>query len=305
MHYTNHFEKLCEKFSFPKEANDIFFATAKRLDGDKRLSDEFDNIVNLYMDSETSDISAAVENLKHLAHEMNIHEFTVNMVFLIVCSEILLEKYITNGYDEELFWVTMVDLRYKLLECMECKHIAGIFVPQWYDGFLKMNRFTLGRFQYEKSSFPTSYKTKSGYEIKKGTKCLSFHIPSTGVSLTDEVRLESYKRAYEFYGDDNKLADGNMILTCNSWLLYPHHKDFLPKHLNILKFMNDFEIYKSEESKTFNDGWRIYGSYFDLPMQEWPEDTSLRKAYKKWLLEGNPAGSGEGVIVFDGEKILN
>ena len=32
---------------------------------------------------------------------------------------------------------------------------------------------------------------------------------------------------------------------------------------------------------------------------------SLKKAYKKWLCDGNATGGGAGVIVFDGEKIVN
>lgn len=301
-HYTKHFKTVCEKFYFPKEANDILRTIAERLDKDKESGDEFDNIVNLYMYSKSSDITKTLEKLKTFGYEKNIHEFTLNMVFLIICSEILLERYIADGYKEELFWLTMIDLRYKLLECMECKHIVGTFVPHWYDDFFKMNIFTLGRFQYQGSEFPMNYITKSGYEIKKGTKCLSIHIPSSGVSLTDEVRFDSYKKAYDFYKNKYRLADGNMIFFCDSWLLYPRHKDFLPEYSNILKFMNDFEIFKSTESKVFYDGWRIFGGHFVLPVQDLPEDTSLRKVYKNRLLNDNPVGSGVGVIVFDGEK---
>ena len=68
--------------------------------------------------------------------------------------------------------------------------------------------------------------------------------------------------------------------------------------------MDDFEIFDSSEHEGFGDDWRVFGHYTDFPLEEWPEDTSLRKAYKKWLTDGNPTGHGCGVIVFDGEKIL-
>ena len=42
-----------------------------------------------------------------------------------------------------------------------------------------------------------------------------------------------------------------------------------------------------------------------LPYNELPEDTSLKRAYKNWLIEKNETGGGVGVIVFDGEKIIN
>lgn len=31
----------------------------------------------------------------------------------------------------------------------------------------------------------------------------------------------------------------------------------------------------------------------------------MQRAYKKWLMEGNKAGSGFGILLFDGEKIIN
>ena len=35
--------------------------------------------------------------------------------------------------------------------------------------------------------------------VKEGDKVLNIHIPSNGIPLTDEVRLNAYREAYEFY----------------------------------------------------------------------------------------------------------
>ena len=74
---------------------------------------------------------------------------------------------------------------------------------------------------------------------------------------------------------------------------------------NILRFMNDFYIYDQYISDIKEDLWRIYGKYENSPLSELPEDTSLKRAYKQWLLDGNSVGGGVGVIVFDGERIIN
>ena len=36
------------------------------------------------------------------------------------------------------------------------------------------------------------FTTSCGHEIKSGDKYVNFHIPSSGVSLTDEIRFDSY-----------------------------------------------------------------------------------------------------------------
>ena len=69
--------------------------------------------------------------------------------------------------------------------------------------------------------------------------------------------------------------------------------------------MNDFYIYDGYISETNEDLWRIFGKQDKLPYSELPEDTSLKRAYKNWLIEKNEAGGGAGVIVFAGEKIIN
>ena len=69
--------------------------------------------------------------------------------------------------------------------------------------------------------------------------------------------------------------------------------------------MNDFYIYDQYISDIKEDLWRIFGKQDKLPYNELPEDTSLKRAYKNWLIEKNETGGGVGVIVFDGEKIIN
>ena len=304
-HCTEHFLKICEIFSFPPEAADTLCRTAQRIDAEPDFCDRFETITDGYMRQGTCALPAALGKLWQLADEKGVHRYTANMVFIMHCSEFLLQNYLAAGYEETLFWLTMADLRYKLLECMTCKHVVGTFVPEWYDGFLKSKRFALGRFQYEESAFPMDYVTAHGYALKKGDKCFSFHIPSSGVPLTDEIRLDSYRKAYAFYRDRGELTEGKLVLLCSSWLLYPKHAEFLPESLNIRRFMNDFEIFKAEPSETFRDSWRVFGDASELPPEQWPEDTSLRKAYKQWILAGNPAGGGHGVIVFDGQKMIH
>lgn len=93
-----------------------------------------------------------------------------------------------------------------------------------------------------------------------------------------------------------------MAFVCGSWLLYEGHREFLPGNSNILRFMDDFDIIRSADKEKFGDGWRVFGKYSNGPVDDLPEDTSIRRAFKQRLQQGKPTGYGYGVFFFDGER---
>ena len=302
-HLTAHISTLMQRLNFPGEAMQAFTAVEKRLDENAAFAEKFDSLVHSYMSSENNG-DDIWEKVKQVAQEFGENEYTLNEVLLLNNTEELLCRYRVRGIGEDIYWDTMDDLRCKLLECMECEEVPGTFVPGWYNGFFKLERFAYGRFQYEMTEYnrEESFTTRSGIVLKEDMPLVNFHIPSSGIPLTDEVRLDSYKRAFAQLKD--AFDGGPVLFVCSSWLLYPRHREFLPANSNILRFMDDFELIDYEESDRFGNGWRVYGKYSDLPYAELPEKTSLQKAYKKWLCSCGKAGHGYGVIVFDGEKIL-
>ncbi|MBR0509503.1 MAG: hypothetical protein IJJ85_05250 [Clostridia bacterium] len=301
MHNTPYTAELMQ--AYPKEAEALFTDVLKSLDG-TAAGAGFDRLLDAYMQTQTLSLGDALAAIDALAETMGISPYTLDFVFIMKCTEIVKARYAAAGIDEKNFWQSADDLRCKLLECIECKGVPGTFVAGWNDGFLKMNRFAYGRFQYEVITydFDFDFVTASGKKITSGDTLINFHIPSSGVPLTDEVRMASYKEAYGHY--KHLFPDGQVVFRCSSWLLYPRHKEFLPPQSNILKFLSDFEIICWEEKENFGDIWRVFGRYADLPYDQLPRDTSLRKAYAEWLCAGNKSGSGCGVIVFDGEKII-
>ena len=299
---SDHFKEIEKRTQFPEEAIPVLEQVAERLDSDKKFGAKFEVLRKGYMYGRGR-LGNYTKKLEKLAEKYDIHPYTLEMVFLMVCCELLHKRYRRKGISEEIYWDGVCDLKYKLVECIECEHVVGTFVADWNDGFLRMTRFALGRFQFEYSDFDMDYTTKSGIKIKKGQDCLNFHIPSSGVPLTDDVRLDSYRRAWEFF-KDIRTPDGYLILTCGSWLLFPKHEEFLDKNSNIMKFYRDFEIFEGREKDNFNDDWRIWGHYSDLPLEERPADTKLRAAYKNWMMAGNKTGYGIGLIVLkDGKPV--
>ncbi len=303
-HFTGFNAMFMEKIGFPEKARACFSAVLKRLDDEPENGFVFDEIYHDYLYPTAHELNKALERLTALAQTMGVNPYTMHMTFLVSCAEVTLLRYRERGIDEGIFWDTMDDFRCKLLECKECENVWGTFVASWNGGFFELNRFALGRFQFEYSEFNRDPVTlKDGTTLNKGDRVIGFHIPSSGVPLTDENRFASYKKAYEFFKDE--FNGGPVVFMCGSWLLYEGHREFLPKNLNILRFMDDFEIIESRDKENFDDAWRVFGRYADEKPENLPTDTSLRRAYAERLKAGKPTGYGVGLIVFDGEKILN
>lgn len=225
------------------------------------------------------------------------------MLLLLAACQPLKTLYESRGIPEEIYWNGLQDLRSKLLECWEVRSIYGTFVPGGFSGMFRLKRFAIGRFQYAMETLEKDYPLPDGRIIPAGTFKVACHIPSHGLALTDDVRLDSYRQAHAFFAP--KLYQGLLVVSCSSWLLYPAQRDFLPETSKILRFMVDFDIISQTEEENFSAGWRIFGSAWGKPYAELPEDTSLQRAYKKRLLETNRTGRGYGILVVDGKKIVN
>jgi len=204
---------------------------------------------------------------------------------------------------------TLRDLRYKLMECYKMYGVWGSFVASWFYGAFVLDRFEIGRLQFELS---THFATKEPYEkcglrlVWDETPVINLHIPSSG-PLRQSDCMDSYRAAYKFFEKymPERLIDGKLVIECGSWLLYREHYKFLPEDSNIIKFMNDFEIVHSWDDPGFGDCWRIFNKGWDGDASALPRDTSLQRAYADWLADGNTAGEAHGIIIFDGEKIIN
>lgn len=236
-------------------------------------------------------------------HELNgLHRHTVDFLFLMAASERLRADYKAAGLSDTLFWDTIADLKYKLIECRDVYGIWGTFVAFWHPWFYTMRRFKLGRLQYEAIPFKNGAPvTLGGYTVQPGDTVYNMHIPSCG-PLNREVRFASYKKAYEFYKKD--LGGKPMVFVCHSWLLYPENREILPETLNMVDFLNDFYIYESQADDVFHDKWRVFGKDFEKPDSELPEDTTQRRCFKRWLLAGKKTGSGAGIFLYDGENFI-
>ena len=306
MQHNNDFiQKFMAYYKYPAEAVECFTGILDRLDNEPDFAAIFDAAGADYMNgAEEIDLHRIYSQIDPAASERGISPYSIDFVFLMTAAQEMKRRYAERGLPEQLFWDTLDDMRSKLYECIECEEVPGTFVGTWFGGFFELTMFKYGRFEYHfrHFDFEEPFKTSYGIMLNPGDLCVNMHIPSHGPSLTDEVRLDSYKKAYAAFHD--KFPDGIIRFTCGSWLLFPKHREFLHEGSNIVKFLNDFEIISWAYKQDFHDGWRIFNKYSDEPVDKLPRDTALRREYADWLSAGNMAGDGFGIMLFDGEKIL-
>ena len=273
------------------------------------------DLQNILFDPE-GDEEAFVAGIGMRAKEIGVHEYKLALYILLASCERLKDLYIAQNIPLDIFYDSIMDIKYKADECMAVHHMWGTFVVGWFCGFFRMARFALGRMQYdlfdyrENNDWPV-YPC-GDFTLKAGVPILNCHIPSAG-TLTWELRLDSYKRAHDFVRNfphphpllDKYKRDEPLAIICGSWILYPGQREFLDPQSNIIAFMNDFDIVSYTETDKFPDAWRVFTDKHELPPEQWPTDSSLQRGYRARMLDGGKTGTGFGVIVFDGDEIVN
>ena len=288
---------ICRQIDFPEDAVAYLEGCYGAIV--QKSADKLQNTAVEWMRLD-GDWRGCLGKIAEIAQETGVSLNSARMVFFLYCAIPLVEEYEKRGLPETLYWETLKDLRYKLLECRALYGEWGTFVPDWYRCFYTCGRFALGRLQYEPMSFPlTGYKNA----FKQGDVVYSCHIPSSG-ALREEDVLESLKYAYRFY--QAELKSGVLPVVCHSWLLYGPLETVFADSPNILKFRSLFDVVQNDADGNNGDFWRVFYQEFSKEnLENAPTNTKMQQRLKKYLLDGNTMGCGWGILLFDGEKIIN
>jgi len=162
----------------------------------------------------------------------------------------------------------------------------------WYHRQLSCQIFKLGVLEFEMTHLNEQNARICG--MPEGEPVLSVHIPS-GAVMTRDALDESYRMARKFF---RTFYPGFNYRTffCSTWLLAPALRGLLPAGSRILNFLSDYEILHSDED---NDGFAVRLFHTNEKITDYnllPENTSLQRAAKKYLLQGGKIGWTTGVI---------
>lgn len=282
------------KLEFPEEARrELLTALEKMLAADD-VAAELDALLSIYDENELCDYKDLVARAKAAASRVGIHEYTAQMLLYLALGERLKERYIERGLDLDIFYASLSDLRYKLEECRLVHGIVGGFSNGWFQGFYQLDRFALGRLQFEIRKYDCDFLV-DGVRITNDTKVINIHIPRTGGRLDHDEVLRSYALAAEFFRPE---LDGEIIFHCNSWLLDPFHEKVLAQSSNMMKFIKDFTIVETGVAPDYSSAWRLFDKMYTGNPDELPADSSLRRAYVERIRRGEPLGWGQGFFIY-------
>ncbi|MBQ4064770.1 MAG: DUF5596 domain-containing protein [Clostridia bacterium] len=294
--YLQHFLTVC---GYAEEDKSLLLEAYDRIVADEATRTTWERLMAAYRADVHCDYAALREEARRICEGLGIHAYTAELLLFLCFSRDTLARYREQGLSEELFYHTMLDLRYKVEECKAMHGICGSFVAHWFTGFFDLTRFAFGRLQFEVVSFGKQYR-KGDVLLTETSPVINIHIPRTGTPLSPASCDEAFCLAADFFRPH--IGENPLVFVCHSWLLYPAQRDFLPKHSNLLSFMDRFELL---EWKDFEDGhpqlWRLFDRAYDGNPDHLPYDTSLRRAYVDRIKQGGKTGEGYGLFFYEGE----
>lgn len=101
-------------------------------------------------------------------------------------------------------------------------------------------------------------------------------------------------KCQKFFFENYDSTYVNVPYVCHSWLLSPALRELLPESSNIIKFQNLFTITETDKSSTNFLMWIFKKA--DIPVENLPEDTTLQRNVKKYLMSGGQIGEGSGYM---------
>ena len=148
----NHALMVMDKQDYPAEAKEVIIRVEEKILADEKANKIYEAMYRAYW-LKKKNFDAFEDKVKALAEMLGENEYTVKLVLLLNCTKPLLNEYKKANISEDIYWNTIIDLKVKMLECKENYDVYGTFVAGWFKQFYTLERFGIGRFQYELSDF--------------------------------------------------------------------------------------------------------------------------------------------------------
>lgn len=280
------FQKLFDEIGFAKEGVDSFYAIHARC-----ADPAFCEALNKSFEAYDQGLEAFSAYLEEFAAKEQLQVEVLNLYIYLRLTERTLAEYRRRGYDDAVFYDTMKDFT---IDCRFYYETCGIYgiSPKphrwWLTFHLNNEIYRFGRLQYTFKEAPYDFEVE-GRLIKKGEIGLSAHI-SRYEPLDDALCEDSYARAREFAKEHLNMP--NPFFFCDSWLMHPWIREDLGETSRIAQFQSRYTMLSAQTD--YNAVIKqVFGEPRENP-EDYPEDSSLRRAAKKRILEGKPMGMGFG-----------
>lgn len=223
------------------------------------------------------------EGVKCLEKSFGEDPYGIKMLTcMLACTLHTHETYEEKGIPDEIFIATMKFFRRFIGEHFDVYGSYNFVWGWWVPRQISANEFRMGELEYETVD-------------EDGNKSIQIHIPADAVMKLSKLR-QSYLDARKFFNNYYpQYADADMF--CSSWMLSPALKDLLPEDSNILCFQRSFDVnHVDYESNGF---LRWVYKREDIPWEQLPENTTLQRRMKAYILNGGKIGWANGKLVND------
>lgn len=185
-------------------------------------------------------------------------------------------EYVRRNIPKDIFIATMKFCTRFLQEHYRTFHTYKFVWAWWFPRQLSLNEYRIGALEYE--------------FVEGEDREIAIHIPSDA-DLRKASVAQSIKEFHEFrkkyYSEWETVK-----LTCDTWMLMPELKELLGEDSNIIAFQNLFEIDTLDYDATWYMEWIFPGA--EQADESLPEETSLQRNLKKYLLDGRKFGIAKG-----------
>jgi len=260
-------EQLCRKIHMPEEITTQLAELHRTL--------EYDPCLNLLMEEATW--SEGLSQLKQVLGD-DPGGFK-QLCCMLRCAMGAKAEYDRLGIPEQIYVDTMGAFSRFVREHMQSYGSYGFDRGSWTTRQVSCTLFRIGQLEYEMTTL-------------KGEPIVSLHIP-TDVDLRPEVLIPSMRAGLaEFYRLFPEY-EGKPVW-CHSWLLSPMLREFLPEQSNILRFQELFDI--TADTVPGRDVLLWVFKNPKLPVEQYPENTSLQRKLKQFFRSNGQFLEGRGFL---------
>lgn len=194
---------------------------------------------------------------------------------MLLCAKNAKAEYSRLGIPETVYYDTMACFSRFVREHMESYGRHGFDRGFWTVRQISCRLLRIGLLEFE---------------LVEGA--VSLHIPSD--APLDPAAVSASLQAGRALISDTFPSWKDAPMVCHSWLLSPILKEFLPEGSNILRFQNRFRLQILPAPTDSFLLWVFKNP--TLPPQELPEDTSLQRKLKAFLLGGGTYPDAKGTL---------
>lgn len=284
---------FCEEYDYPQKVCDALLDAYQVISADEKAIELLERNQQMLWQEQFAEIGDDLILLDQIAELVGVHPYTVHLLFYVLCAEKTKKLYIQHGISLDIYRTSMLAMKWKMQKTYKMYGVCGSAWAAWFRPFFLLHRFGIGRLEFELSPSLVDYRNGDDF-VRKGDTVVNVHIPAAG-PLDHNAVEESYYQAAQFFAES--FPRGVVPFQCTSWLLYPPVLEMVPMG-NLWAFSQDYEIVSIEDVSPEDDRWRVFLVPETVPVEEYPEETTLQRRLKAWLLEDNTMGSGLGMFFY-------